>query len=82
MFDGITQRSMPNEILDLPRPQAELKSEINNESYLNNIIDQRNNLIPKPNVNFEDRNYKNEREEKNNVNFDNIYEDKMNERKN
>ena len=41
MFDGLTQRKMPNEILDLPRPQAELKSEINNESYLNNIIDQR-----------------------------------------
>lgn len=82
MFDGITQRSMPNEILDLPRPQAQLKSEINNESYLNNIIDERNNLIPKKdNINFEDKKYQNEKEERNNVNFDNIYEDKMNERK-
>lgn len=82
MFDGIMNRNMPNDILDLPRPQPQLKNELNNDKYLNNIIDERNNIFPqKKNVQFEDSDYIKEKDDKSIINFDNIYEQKMNDRK-
>lgn len=80
MFDGLTSREMPNEMLEPPQPQDNLKKNLNYDNDYNNFMEMRDNLLPKKkNVNFEDVNFKLEQETP--QNFDNKLEQKLSERK-